>query len=105
MEILIDLVVEILEIVCEGCIEAPFMKKLPWSIRILCGVVDAILYIGIIGIIMYLAIKNESIALLMLDAFVVTIVLVAFWKKYKLMKFKRGSIENIRAEEPKKLRQ
>lgn len=83
MDILIEL---LLEIILEGCTELSFEKKIPLPLRVLCAVIAGTVYLAIVGLLVYLAIKNKSVLLLLAAGFVAAIVLLAFRKKYREMK-------------------
>lgn len=80
-----DFVFELLfEIILEGCIEITEEKKVPLILRILCAVLLVLVYGGIIGMLLFVAISNQSLLLLFIAVFVILIIPIAF--VYKLLK-------------------
>lgn len=82
-----DFVLEFLfEIILEGCLEITEEKKVPLILRILCAVILVIVYGGMVGILLYVGISNQSLLLLFIAVFVASIIPIAFVYKFKKIK-------------------
>lgn len=60
----------IFDIVLEGAIDGVVSKKVPMVLRVILGVIVASLYIAIIGLLLYVGIKEDSVLFTLLAAFV-----------------------------------
>lgn len=84
-----DFLIEtILEIVLEGCLYITPEKKFPIIIRLILGVITAAFYAGLIGIIIYVALKNNSVILFAVAVLAAVIIAYEFWENYKKIKNK-----------------
>lgn len=82
-----DFVFELLfGIVLEGCIEIAEERKVPFILRILCAFLLTVFYCGLIGILLFVAISNQSGLMLFITGIVALIILFAFVYKYKMIK-------------------
>lgn len=85
-----DFVFELLfEIILEGCIEVTEEKKVPFILRILCAVLLVVFYGGLIGILLFVAISNQSGAMFFVTGIVALIILIGFIYEYKKIKKKK----------------
>ena len=89
---IMDFIFELLfEIILEGCIEITKEKKVSLILRILCAVLLVIFYGGLIGILVFVAISNQSGLMLFITVIVALLILFAFVYKYKKIKKKRDN--------------
>lgn len=84
-----DFILEIIfEILIEGCFEITEQKKAPIILRFICGLIVGLIYGGLIGLFLFLSIKNKSILLFLVTCFIALILLYAFIHKCKEIKNK-----------------
>lgn len=82
-----DFILELLfEIILEGCIEVTEEKRVPVILRIICASLLILLYCGIVGILLFVAIENKSGLMLFITIFIALIFLFAFVYKYREIK-------------------
>ncbi len=79
LEIAIDL---LLDLIIEGAVDGAVSKKVPLFIRILLGTAVISLFMVVVGLLLYAAVKNDSIMLTLLAAAVTIGVVCMFVKKY-----------------------
>ena len=82
-----DFIFELLfEIILEGCIELTEEKKVSLILRILCAFLLVVFYGGFIGILLFVAISNQSGLMLFITVIVALIILITFVYKYRIIK-------------------
>ncbi len=82
-----DFVLELLlDIILDGCIEAAEEKKVPVILRIICAALLILFYCGLIGILLFVAIKNKSGAIFFITVLIALIFLFALVYKYREIK-------------------
>lgn len=85
-----DFIFELLfELILEGSIEAAGEKKVPLVLRILCAAVLVIVYVGLIGMFLHLAVVNRSVPIFLITVALALIIIFAFGYKFKMIKRKR----------------
>lgn len=80
METLIEILVEI---VLEGAQEAVGARKLPYPVRVFAAVLLLIFSVGVIGFIVFLAVKTKSRVVAGIAVFLLVMFVVAAAKKYR----------------------
>lgn len=82
-----DFVFELLvEIILEGCIGVAEEKKVPLILRILCVLLLVVFYGGFIGILLSIAISEQSVAMIFITGIVALIILFGFIYKFREIK-------------------
>lgn len=82
-----DFVFELLvEIILEGCIGVAKEKKVPLILRILCVILLVVFYGGFIGILLYIAVSEQSVAMIFITGIVALIILFGFIYKFREIK-------------------
>lgn len=84
MEFILELLVEI---VLEGCLNVTEEKKVPMPLRILCGMGFVGFYVGFVILLLFIALENESMGMLLVTIFVALLVLAVV--VYKLQTIRK----------------
>lgn len=79
-----DFILEIcMEIILEGAETAVTEKKFPFWFRVTAAVFLLLFYMGFVGLLFYIGIRNESIIITGIAVFILVIIAAAIVKKYK----------------------
>jgi hypothetical protein len=83
-EIVMELIFGLLfELILDGSMNAATDKKLPVIFRILAAIILTVFYGGLVGLCIFWGIRNKSVALLLLGAFILIITILGIWKTYR----------------------
>lgn len=81
MEGIMVLVVELLlELLCDGVVEGAICKKTPRPLRIILFLFLAALYLGLLGIFIYIIVTSEAVLLKIFMTIVTVTILIYFYK-------------------------
>lgn len=93
MELILELLVEI---VLEGCLNVTEEKKVPMPLRILCGMGFVGFYVGFMVLLLFIALENESMVMLLVTVFVALLVLVVLVYKLQAIRKQRRDTKGRR---------
>lgn len=102
MDDILELILElILEIVLEGAVGVVSSKKVPMIIRVLLAVVLLAFFVGIFGLLFWVGIKNNSLLLIGITAFLTIGLATMVYRKTKcyIKKHTEGKGENYGIKE------
>lgn len=72
-----------LELVVEGAVSATSEKKIPLFLRVLIGILLIGFYMGIVGLIVYIGIKNASLVIVGMGIALFILVVYLVGRKYR----------------------
>lgn len=98
-----DFIFELLfEIILEGSIEIIEEKKVSLIVRILCAFLLVVIYGGLIGILLFVAISKQSVLMLFVTGVVALAIMFAFAYKY-ICRYKSQGVEDFKMSQKYKV--